>query len=80
MWDVPEEDVLAVMSTALRVARRIQLALDADGLNLLQATREAGFQDVFHFHVHVIPRYHGDAIVLPGRSTTAQGTQRNCVG
>jgi histidine triad (HIT) family protein len=65
MWDVPEEDALAVMATALRVARRIQIGLDADGLNLMQATREAGFQDVFHFHVHVIPRYHGDAIVPP---------------
>jgi histidine triad (HIT) family protein len=65
MWDVPEEDALAVMAPALRVARRIQIGLDADGLNLMQATREAGFQDVFHFHVHVIPRYHGDAIVPP---------------
>jgi histidine triad (HIT) family protein len=65
MWDVPEGDALAVMATALRVAQRIQIALDADGLNLLQATRAAAFQDVFHFHVHVIPRYRGDAIVPP---------------
>jgi histidine triad (HIT) family protein len=65
MWDVPEDDAVAVMITARRVARRIQLALKAEGLNLMQATRAAGFQDVFHFHLHVIPRYSGDTIVPP---------------
>ena len=50
---------------AFRVAMRMQQAIRAsgvrcEGINLFVADGEAAFQDVFHFHVHVIPRFEGD--------------------
>jgi histidine triad (HIT) family protein len=48
-----------------RVAMRMQQAIRAsgvrcEGINLFVADGEAAFQDVFHFHLHVIPRFEGD--------------------
>jgi histidine triad (HIT) family protein len=63
--DIPVEDLTAVAVTAQRLARASMTALGADGVNLLQATRPAAFQTVFHMHVHVIPRYVDDDIRLP---------------
>jgi len=57
IWDLETEDGLAVWSLAVDVAHRIRSTLDPDGLTLSQANREAGGQDVFHFHLHVIPRF-----------------------
>ena len=50
----------AVFRLTVDVARAVKAALKCDGLNLLQANEPAGQQEVFHFHVHVIARYHGD--------------------
>ena len=50
---------------AQRVARRMEETLEPDGFNLLNATRAAAWQTVFHFHIHVIPRYEDDPLKLP---------------
>jgi histidine triad (HIT) family protein len=65
LLDIPAGDLAAVGRTAQRVAHAAMTALDADGINLLQATGAAAFQTVFHVHVHVIPRYAGDGIQPP---------------
>ena len=48
-----------------RLAARIEERLGADGVNLLNSCGRAAWQTVFHFHVHVIPRYDGDPLRLP---------------
>ena len=63
--DVPEEDLDAVMRMAKKLAARLQERLGADGVNLLSSCGRAAWQTVFHFHVHVIPRYAGDPLRLP---------------
>lgn len=50
----------AVFRMTVDVARAVKGALKCDGLDLLQANEPAGQQEVFHFHVHVLARYHGD--------------------
>jgi histidine triad (HIT) family protein len=62
LLDVSAEDLSHVMRTVQRVARAIDAALRPDGINLIQANRPAAFQSVFHFHVHVIPRWEGDGL------------------
>ncbi|MDW8185022.1 MAG: HIT family protein [Anaerolineae bacterium] len=64
IFDIDEEDAAAVMRTAVRVARAIQKALTPDGLNLVQSNGRAGGQEIFHLHVHVIPRWVGDGLRL----------------
>jgi histidine triad (HIT) family protein len=62
--DISVEDLAAVHVAAQRVAKR-QEALEAHGVNVLQSSGAAAWQTVFHFHVHVIPRYEGDPLKLP---------------
>ena len=50
---------------AQRARRRARDRLGADGVNLLNSCGAAAWQTVFHFHVHVIPRYDGDPLRLP---------------
>lgn len=52
---------------AKRVAHALDERLEPHGVNLFQANRVAGWQDVFHFHVHVVPRWDGDDLVRPWR-------------
>jgi len=56
-------EVAADVSVAvLRVARAVELATTPDGMNVLTSAGEAATQTVFHLHVHVLPRWHDDAI------------------
>jgi len=54
-----------VALAAQRLALRAKQRLRADGVNLLNSCGAAAWQTVFHFHVHVIPRYRGDPLRLP---------------
>jgi histidine triad (HIT) family protein len=65
LLSVDEEDLRAVSSASRRLAARAHERLGADGVNLLNACGAVAFQSVFHFHVHVIPRYEGDGLRLP---------------
>src|ERR1700716_3676227 len=62
---VETEDLFAVAVASQRLAARANERLHADGVNLLNSCGAAAWQTVFHFHVHVIPRYHGDPLRLP---------------
>jgi histidine triad (HIT) family protein len=65
LLEIDPEDLAAVAVAAQRLAGRAQGALAADGVNLLNCCGAAAGQTVFHFHVHVIPRYADDTIGLP---------------
>jgi histidine triad (HIT) family protein len=63
--EIGHEDLEACIRTAKLMAARVKERLDADGVNLLNACGAAAWQTVFHFHIHVIPRYAGDPLRLP---------------
>lgn len=63
----------AVFAAASDVARLIQERLAPDGLTVLQANEAAGWQEVFHLHVHLIPRWEGDRLARPWVPTPAAG-------
>ena len=65
LLSVEREDLHAVAVASQRLASRAKERLGADGVNLLNSCGAAAFQTVFHFHVHVIPRYEGDPVRLP---------------
>ena len=64
-------DVAACAQTAQLMAGRISGALGSDGVTITQANGGAAGQTVFHYHVHVIPRYEDDPLVLPWRPGSA---------
>jgi histidine triad (HIT) family protein len=66
LYDIGDEDLARTMAAAKRLAVRMRDALGCDGINLINSTEPAAWQTVFHFHVHVIPRYEDDPLRLPG--------------
>jgi histidine triad (HIT) family protein len=60
IFDADPTDLQAAITTAKRVATAQKAALQADGLNMLQANGPAAFQSVPHFHLHLIPRWTND--------------------
>jgi histidine triad (HIT) family protein len=65
LLSVDSEDLQAVALAAQRLASRARDRLEADGVNLINSCGAMAWQTVFHFHVHVIPRYDGDPLRLP---------------
>ena len=65
LLSVDTDDLAAVAVASQRLAARAKERLRADGINLLNSCGAAAWQTVFHFHVHVIPRYREDPLRLP---------------
>ncbi|NNH68492.1 HIT family protein [Nocardia uniformis] len=66
--DIQAEDLTAVTLTAQRIAKTVVGEFGADGVNLLNCCGADAWQTVFHFHLHVVPRYVDkakDRLVLP---------------
>jgi histidine triad (HIT) family protein len=63
--EIDPEDLKAVAAAAQQLAAKARERLGADGVNLLNSNGRAAWQTVFHFHMHVIPRYDGDPLRLP---------------
>ncbi len=70
LLDIPSDDLAAVSVAAQRIAAVAVRELGADGVNLLNCCGADAWQTVFHFHIHVIPRYVDkakDRLTLPWR-------------
>jgi histidine triad (HIT) family protein len=65
IWTIEPAEAQAAMALAQRLAHVMRDDLGAAGVNLRQNSGSRAGQDVFHYHVHVVPRYEGDT-VLPG--------------
>lgn len=62
LYEMPEELLGKVMSLAKVWGEKLVKVLKADGLNLVQNNGLAAGQTVFHYHLHLIPRYEGDGV------------------
>ncbi len=72
LFDLEDEVAEKVLLRARRIAGRMKEALGADGFNLVQNNGKAAGQTVFHFHMHLIPRYendHAGILWKPGETT-----------
>ena len=65
LLEIEAEDLAAVTRAAQVQARTAKDRLAADGVNLINSCGAAAWQTVFHFHMHVIPRYADDPLTLP---------------
>lgn len=55
----------AIAAVAKDVADLLHEKLGSEGTTIMQMNREAGWQTVFHAHIHVIPRWTGDGLHKP---------------
>ena len=62
IWHLVETTAALLASATLNLSRAIRDALSPDGLNIIQSDGEAATQTVPHLHVHLVPRWHGDAM------------------
>ncbi|MDY4668806.1 MAG: HIT family protein [Oliverpabstia sp.] len=72
IYEIPEELAGKAMILAKKMANVLTRALKCDGFNIVQNNGEPAGQTVFHFHMHLIPRYEGDEVGLtwnPGSLT-----------
>lgn len=72
LFALDDETASKVLVTAKKVAGKIKKAMGADGFNLVQNNGKAAGQTVFHFHMHMIPRYkddHAGILWTPGETT-----------
>lgn len=60
LYDLPEEDAGDVMKLAKKMVTKITDKLGCEGFNLVQNNGDLAGQTVFHFHLHMIPRYQAD--------------------
>ena len=65
LLEIAPDDLDAVARHGQQIAMRMKERLGADGVNLLNSCGAAAWQTVFHFHLHVIPRYNDDPLRLP---------------
>ena len=64
LYDIDEEVAAKAMVLAKKMAVKMKDALGCDGFNIVQNNEETAGQTVFHFHMHMIPRYKGDNVGL----------------
>ena len=65
--DASPEQLAAVMKTAQLLSKAVMEAFDADGVTLQQFNEEAGGQEIFHLHFHVLPRHVNLSLRAPGQ-------------
>lgn len=70
LYEIPDETAAKAMKLAKKMAIKMTEKLQADGFNLVQNNNEVAGQTVFHFHMHLIPRYNDDGQTInwiPGK-------------
>lgn len=60
LYELPDQEAGKVMKLAKKMATQMTEKLGCDGFNLVQNNGETAGQTVFHFHLHLIPRYKDD--------------------
>ena len=72
VFDLPDEIAPHLQRASRRVSMALVEAFGCDGISIRQNNRPAGGQDVFHYHLHVTPRFRGDggAVTSAGKTFT----------
>jgi histidine triad (HIT) family protein len=80
LLDISADDLSAVTTAAQLLACRQTQVLGAGGVNLINSCGAAAWQDVFHFHMHVIPRFKGDGLTPPWTGSPANQEELGAIG
>jgi len=64
VYELPEKEAAALMPLAAKISKKLKTSLGCEGLNILQNNGKVAGQVINHYHLHLIPRYIGDGIVM----------------
>ncbi|MFV0529165.1 MAG: HIT family protein [Lachnospiraceae bacterium] len=76
LYELPDAVAEQVLPLAKKLSTKMVQALQCEGLNVVQNNGEAAGQTVFHFHVHLIPRYKDDTVKIGWKMGTLDDTQK----
>ncbi len=77
IYDISEDAAAEIARVAVRLAKAIKTAFQPDGMNTLQNSEPAAMQSVFHYHLHIIPRYNGDDLFAIFHAPAASPVELN---
>ena len=81
IYEIDEEVAASAMKLAKKMATEMTEKLNCDGFNIVQNNGETAGQTVFHFHIHLIPRYINDGQIIGWKpSSPADSDQKEIVG
>ncbi len=72
IYEIPKDDAANIFSTVTRISRAIKEVFKCEGLNILQNNGEIAGQTVSHFHIHLIPRYNNDGVIIKTKHLTLE--------
>lgn len=75
IYELPEETAGDAMKLAKKMAGLMTDRLHCDGFNILQNNGETAGQTIFHFHMHLIPRYKNDGQIISGKPGSASSEE-----
>lgn len=78
VYSLDDETAAHIFQVAVKVANAMKSALQPSGINIVQNNGEAAGQTVFHFHMHIIPRYEKDTVNvswIPGKTSDEEIAQ-----
>jgi len=62
IFDIPQKELAAVHITTKLLSAAVRKATEADGISIIQQNGKAAGQDIFHLHIHVVPRFEGEKL------------------
>jgi histidine triad (HIT) family protein len=75
LYEIEADDLSRTLAAAQRLSLRMRDGLGAEGVILINSCEPPAWQTVFHFHVHVIPRWSDDPLRLPGQPRQPEGEE-----
>ena len=75
LFEMEQEDLIATMQALQKVAKAAMKALDYPAFNIIINNGKEAGQVVFHFHIHIIPRYESDGLKFAGRHLKYEGDE-----
>jgi histidine triad (HIT) family protein len=77
LYDLNDDQAAHIFQATVKIACVIREVSGCDGLNLVQSNGLAGQQEVFHFHLHLVPRFYADSIILKWDNTQMDRSELN---
>ena len=77
IYEIDEKTAGHAMQLAKKLAKHMTDVLKCDGFNIVQNNHEIAGQTVFHFHMHLIPRYEGDQVGITWKPGTLTDEVKN---
>lgn len=80
IFELDDEGAGRIFTVAKKIARLLKDELNCDGINILQNNGKAAGQTVFHFHLHIIPRFAEDTVTIDWEHLTYEGDELKELG